>query len=104
MREVISPALHRALGARVEIPVVEMQAQIERRRAEQEAQDRARVEQAAVLLERALEPLGEQERRTIRREVALRLPDRPMTKADMQVWLDEHAAGVAIYCVTGKLP
>jgi hypothetical protein len=40
---------------------------------------------------------------TIRREVALRLPDKPMTKEETQVWLDENTAGVAHYMKTGRV-
>lgn len=97
MREVISPALKRQLDAAKPVDLDAMQ------KAAEEAM-RLRLEKAAALLAEQFAKLDESEHRLIRREVALRLPERPMTSAQCQLYLDETCLGVATYMLTGKIP
>jgi formiminotetrahydrofolate cyclodeaminase len=101
MRNVITPAMHRAAQ-----PVVLTEAQ------KKQWEDAQQKLQAEVLgrrqkieenLAAAFDGLSENRRRFIRMMVALRLPQKAMTVSEMQDWLDEQCIGVARYMQTGRI-
>lgn len=73
-------------------PIEEANAAFEQRRQRIEAH-----------LKAAFKPLTERQRQYIRREVALSVPDKPMTADELQLWLDEKCIGVSRYMTTGKI-
>ncbi len=96
MREIVTPMLARE---RAKTTPQQVQKQVEDARAAQEAY-RLKV---MADLEEAFRDLSERDRQVIRRNVAVTLPDKPMTLEEIQLWLDERCIGVANYMKTGKV-
>ena len=96
-REIISP-----MAARLQTP----EAQEAFKKQVEEAQ-RKIAERRALIDEQLLDVFGalsERDRQLIRRNVAITLPDKPMTPDDVQsMWLDERCIGIARYMLTGRV-
>lgn len=101
MRNVITPPAARAAQAIALTP--EQRQQWEDAQAAREAAVLEKKNRIAEALARALEPFTEREKKRIRLEVALCLPNKPMTPEEVQDWLDERTIGVARYAATGLI-
>lgn len=101
MRNIVTPPSARAAQAIVLTP--EQKQQWEEARAKAEAEILGRRQKIAADLAEAFLPISEKDRNRIRMEVALALPNKPMTIEEIQDWLDQRCIGVARYVATGKI-
>jgi hypothetical protein len=101
MRSVITPVSARAAQAIALTP--EQKQQWDEAQAKREAEVLEKKQRIEEALAAALEPFTERERKRIRLEVALCLPNRPMLPEEVQDWLDERLIGVCRYAATGKI-
>ena len=95
-REIVSP-----MAARLQSP----EAQEAFKKQVEEAQRKIAERRALVdeQLHDAVAALSPRDLQLIRRNVALAVPDKPMTGDELQMWLDERVIGVARYMLTGRV-
>lgn len=101
MRNVVTPPSAR--GPQTVVLTPEQQAAWEAVREKAEAEILGRRQKIADDLAEAFIPLSGKDRNRIRMEVALTLPNKPMTVEEIQDWLDQRCIGVARYAATGKI-